>query len=261
MKNPLVQGLILIAVFIGFWFALSQIDWKPLLRTSETKQDAEKKLGKLIFSTFESKIVHRKSVVLPLDSIKLRLCKANNIDPISIRLYVVRSSEINAFALPYGYIMVNTALIESCKNEEALAGVLAHEIAHIQKKHIVKKLIKELGSAVIINITTNGAGGEIMREMLHVLTSTAYDRSLEAEADQLATKYLCSAKIDALPFADFLKNMESNNDDEALKWLSTHPDNDERASQIESGVQQCETKTERILATTTWETLLEKVKD
>lgn len=255
MKNPFVQGLLLIATFLFAWWAFSQVNWIEWLNVKPVKEKADEKLGKLIFSTFEKKVVKSKSINLPLDTLKRRICEANGIDLHSIKVYAVNSSEVNAFALPYGYIMINLGIINECENEEALAGVLAHEIAHVQKNHIKKKLVKELGAAAISNLLLNEAAGELLGEVVHVVTSRAYDRGLETEADQLAAEFLCKAGLDTKPFAELIKKLEKDADLAVFKWASTHPDNEERAAQIIHDAEACSNSTRKTLAEATWEKL------
>jgi predicted Zn-dependent protease len=255
MKNPFVQGLLLVGIFFFAWWALCQVDWVNLLRVKPAKETADEKLGKLIFSAFEKKVVKDKSINLPLDSLKQRLCRANGLGLQTIKLCAVHSSEVNAFALPFGFVMINLGIINECEDEAALAGVLAHEIAHVQQNHVTKKLIKELGAAVVANLLTNGAGGEVVREAIQVLTSRAYDRSLEAEADELATTYLCKAGIDAKPFAKLMKRLEKDDIPAAFKWISTHPESEERAAQIIREADSCTNNYQKVLAKATWEKL------
>jgi predicted Zn-dependent protease len=258
MKNYFIQGILLIVTFLLGWWLLSQVDWVSILRIKPAKEKADEKLGKLIFSTFEKKVVKAKSITLPLDTLKRRICQANGIDEKTIKLYAIHSNEINAFALPYGYVMVNLGLIAKCEDEAALAGVLAHEIAHIQKNHISKKLVKEIGAAAIGKFILNDAAGELLSEVVHVVTSRAYDRGLESEADQLATSYLCKAGIETKPFAELMKKLEKDASLDAFKWVSTHPDNEERAAQITREGAACTNANSKILAEPTWQELKTK---
>ena len=76
-------------------------------------------------------------------------------------------------------------------------------MAHCELNHVMKKLIKEIGLGVLISITTNG-NGDMLREALKVLSSTAFDRDLEREADIKAVEYLNNTGVSAEPFANFL---------------------------------------------------------
>jgi len=160
------------------------------------------------------------------------LISGNSIES-DIKLHIVKKDEVNAFALPNGHLVVYTCLIGNCKNPEELCGVLGDEIAHIDKSHVMKKLIKEVGLSALASIA-GGKGGEIFKETAKLLTSSAYDRSLETEADLNSVQYLIEAQIDPKPFAVFLKRMaraEKGMHDQMF-WISTHPDSEKRADEI-----------------------------
>jgi predicted Zn-dependent protease len=111
--------------------------------------------------------------------------------------------------------------------------VIAHEIAHIESGHVVKKLGKEIGLSVILNLTLGDIGGEVVRNALSTITSTAYDRSLEKEADLKAVDYLFAAKMNPTYLASFLEKLDKQSQTpEVLQWVSTHPDSKERVRYI-----------------------------
>jgi beta-barrel assembly-enhancing protease len=151
---------------------------------------------------------------------------------------------------------VYCALIIDSENESELCGVLGHEIAHIQLSHVMKKLVKEIGLSVLISMTAGG-GGETVKEAVKMLSSSAYDRTLEKEADLKSVEYLTAANINPEPFADFLYRM---GDGEAssikyLSWMSTHPDSKERAAYIVESIDKEKKDYKPVLAKSTWEKL------
>jgi beta-barrel assembly-enhancing protease len=98
----------------------------------------------------------------------------------------------------------------------------------------MKKLVKEIGLSVLISMTTGNSGGEIIKETAKMLSSSAFDRSLEKEADIKAVDYMIKANVNPEPFANFLYKL-SEKEHEVTKymtWISTHPDSKERAEYI-----------------------------
>jgi predicted Zn-dependent protease len=77
---------------------------------------------------------------------------------------VLNNDEINAFALPNGHLIVYSGLILNSDNQEELIGFICHEIAHIALNHIMKRLVKEIGTSVLISMTTGNGGSEIIKE-------------------------------------------------------------------------------------------------
>lgn len=266
MKNTLLQGLIIVALFFTSWFSLSKINWVQILRVEKATNTTEEKLGDLFWEFIKKteSEVKTKSVNVALDSIVSKICTANDIDKSTIKVHIIESNEINAFALPNRHLVINSALILDAKNEAALSGVICHEIAHIQLSHVMKKLVKEIGLAVLISMTTGKSGSGAIQEGLKLLSSSAYDRNLEKEADLKAVDYLIKADINPAPFADFLYQFSESEEIPELKyltWISTHPDSKERAEYI---VEYSEDKTKKsveILNIATWNELKEKLGD
>lgn len=266
IKNIFVQGLIIVALFFAFWFSLSKINWVKILHVEKATNTTEEKLGDLFWEFLKKtqKEVKTKSVNVALDSIVSKICTANNIDKNTIQVHIIQSEEINAFALPNRHLVINSALILDSQNEAALAGVIGHEIAHIQLSHVMKKLVKEIGLSVLISMTTGKSGSGTIQDGLKLLSSSAYDRNLEKEADLKAVDYLIKADINPAPFADFLYQFSESEEIPELKyltWINTHPDSKERAEYI---VEYSENKTKKsvpILSITTWNKLKEKLAD
>lgn len=235
MKKLLLQATVTVFLFLATYFMLRQFNWVQLFKVQETTDKTEEKLGEIFWDFFKraEDPITDPEVVAAVDSIVSRLCVANQIDRDFIKVHLLKNDEINAFALPNGHLVVYSGLILFAEDASALAGVLGHEIAHIERKHVMKKLVKEIGLSVLISMTT-GSGGEILKESAKVLSSTAFDRSLEKEADMQAVDYLIKAKIDPAPFADFLYNISYEFPAELayLTWMSTHPEAKARAEYI-----------------------------
>ena len=130
--------------------------------------------------------------------------------------------------------MVYSGLITDCENEAELCGVISHELAHIEKHHVMNKLVKEMGLSVLISMSTGNGQAETIKTIIKQLSSSAYDRELETEADFTAVDYLIKAGIAPEPFANFLYRLaeESKVLPKQLYWISTHPESKERAEKI-----------------------------
>lgn len=217
------------AVLWGF----AQVDWMSLFGLRETI--IEEKIGEIYWDLFASNqtFAEEDAVCLPVDSLLTRLCTANGIDREPIGLHVLVTDEVNAFAFPGNHLVVHTALIAECYNQSELAGVLAHELAHLHKGHIMQKMVKELGMATLLTMAGANGSTEALAEIARVLTSTAYDRRLEQEADTTAVRYLQAAGIDPVGFSDFLERLDKIEGWSAIDaWISTHPQSAVRAATI-----------------------------
>lgn len=260
----LFKGLSIVAAFFGMWFLLSQVDYITLFKIDKAKSATEKGVGDMIWDQIKTTedIIVNDSITKTLDKLLKPLCKENDIERDSLKVHIIKKDEVNAFALPDGHLVVYTGLIEASKNEQALIGVLGHEIAHIENNHVMKKLSKEVGLSVLMSVTTGNNNGKVMRELMHTLSSSAYDRSLEKEADMASVEYMLKAKVDPAPFADFLyeisfdKNLES-----ALSWINSHPESEERAKYILEFIKGKKLDKKSMLSQREWEVFQESIKD
>jgi len=236
MKKSLNQGVIIIAFFLSIWTLLTEINWVKLFKIEQATQYSEEKLGDLFWEVIKksNEEITDTTVVQTVDRIFNRITKANSINRSTIKLHVVKKDEINAFALPNGHLVIHSGLITKSKSPEEIAGVLSHELAHIELKHIMKKMISEIGLSVLINITTGNTNSEAIKETVKVLSSSSFERSLEKEADIKALEYMIQAKINPRPFAQFLYRLSLIEDPNAkyLEWVSSHPISKDRSEYI-----------------------------
>lgn len=265
MKKTILQGLIIIALFISTWFALNQIDWLTVFKVQKITDKTEEKLGEIFWKIYQKTEKENKNpfVIKIIDSIVTKICSSNKIERELIKVHLLDKEDINAFALPNGHLVLYSGLILNSKNQEELSGVICHEIAHIELNHVMKKLVNEVGLSVLISMTTGNNGSEIIKETAKMLSSSAFDRGLEKEADIKAVDYLINAKINPEPLANFLYKL-SDNKNEATKyltWISTHPESKERAEYIIEYSRNKKTKYESILELKTWNKLKEKLEE
>lgn len=235
MNRILIQFFAFVGVFLAIWLSLAQI---PFLKKSELEnfaKDNEKRLGDLILKTIKQTEEEIKSMEIKsrIDSIIQRVCKDNDIDPAKIKVHIIRNGEVNAFALPDNNMVIYSGLIDYAKSPEEVAGVVAHEIGHMEKNHVMKKLLKEVGLAMLFTMAGGDASFEIMKETARLLSSSAFDRDQEREADQFATEAMAKASIDPEHLANFLFRVSKTVDlPEAFDWVNTHPNGGDRASDI-----------------------------
>ncbi len=248
-----------IVLFFTVWFCLAQFDWMKILKVQQVTETTEKKLGDLFWEYYSKNetIVELAEVINPIDTLLSRICKSNDLDKSKIILHIVKNDLSNAFALPDGHLVLYTGLIRETENESQLSGVICHEIAHIELDHIMKKLVKEVGLSIILTTTTGAGGTEMIKEMAKLLSSSAYDRSLEKDADLKAVDYMSKSNLDAKEFANLLFTMSLDESafQSNLSWISTHPNTEGRSEYILKYGKEKHTKVHAILHKSTWSTL------
>src|ERR1041385_3640217 len=158
---------------------------------------------------------------------------------------VLDSEEVNAFALPGGFFFVNSGLILKADNEAELAGVMAHEIAHVAARHGTRQATRGtiINYASIPLIFMGGWTGYAIRKgagLAIPLGFLTFSRGFEKEADFLGLQYLYKTGYDPTAFVDFfekIQSMEKKKPGSISKVFSTHPMTDDRitAAQNEIG--------------------------
>ena len=127
---------------------------------------------------------------------------------------IIESDEVNAFALPGGFVFVNTGLLLAADNEAELAGVLAHETGHVAARHAAKTMAKEtaVNVASIPLIFMGGAAGLGARQAAGLaipLSFLKFTRSQEAEADYLGAQYMYKAGYDPSSILSFFEKLQA----------------------------------------------------
>jgi len=236
MPRIAAQFLVLVLLFFGVWFLLNRFDYLKLFRVDELTKEAEHNLGELILDELQkgNDELSADTVCHVVARIKERLCVANGIVDSSITLHIIVKDEVNAIALPDRHLVVYTGMIGYCKTPEELSGVLAHEIGHIEHGHVMKRLRKEVGLSMLTTLAGGDAGSEIARETARYLSSTAFDRQMESDADAAAVHMMAKAGIDPQSFADVIFRLSREKSDipKRLEWISTHPNTADRCAEI-----------------------------
>jgi predicted Zn-dependent protease len=160
---------------------------------------------------------------------------------VPVKVKVIDSSEINAFALPGGFLYVNRGLIEAADNEAELAGVIAHEAAHIAARHGVEQASKGnlLSWASLPLIFLGGLGGFILNQAAGIaipLTFLKFSRGAEKEADRLGAQYLWKTGYDPnalITFFEKLQAKEKKKPGTLEKVFRSHPMTKDRIEEVQ----------------------------
>lgn len=226
---------VLIGLAIGGYYAILA-GARAGVRTLPMSVD--KKIGKAVIESMElgGPRVEDPVVVDAIDVMIDRLAPHAAVQALEFTAHVVDAPMVNAFALPGGQIIVYTGLIAKAEEPEQVAGVLAHEMAHVTLRHGLQRIAQAAGVVVVMNLLLGDAGGlvAIGGEVLTTTTINSYSRDQESEADAQAVRTLHAAGIDPRAMAEFFEAM--NRERDALpgiaSWFSTHPDHQQRIREI-----------------------------
>jgi beta-barrel assembly-enhancing protease len=160
---------------------------------------------------------------------------------------VLDTEEVNAFALPGGFFFVNSGLILKADSESELAGVMAHEIAHVALRHGTKQATRgelaQIGmivASIAVPYTMAGYGAMQAANLVIPMSFLKFSRSMESEADFYGLQYMYKTGYDPVSFVDFfekIESMEKKKPGTVAKVFSTHPMTDDRIKRSQEEIQ------------------------
>ncbi len=151
-------------------------------------------------------------------------------------IYIIDQDVLNAFAVPGGNTFYYTGLLKFLDNEASLAGVMAHEFAHADRRHSTNRMTKMYGVQMLLSVIA-GEETTVVEDLLLQLagqgTSLAFSRNDEYDADEYAVRFLYETNWDARGVAYFFEKMgtEADNPD-WMVYFQTHPNPDDRIQKI-----------------------------
>ena len=147
--------------------------------------------------------------------------------PYTFKVTVVNDSTVNAFAVPGGQIVLLRGLVERSRTPEELAGVLAHEIQHVLKRHATRLLLQHASTGLMLVAVSGDLTGVMAYgiESARVLGTLSYSRGLESEADSEGVRMLLAADVDPAGMIDFFEKLRATegNLPSATRYLTSHP--------------------------------------
>jgi len=179
-----------------------------------------------------------------VESVGRKIAKTSDRPDLDYHFTIIDSPDINAFALPGGYLYINRGLMGYLNNEAQLAAVLAHEIAHVTARHAVRQKSAQTGASVLSVLSVLTTGSTVVGDVTALWSTAAvvgYGREMELEADSFGAQYLFNAGYDPQAMVEVigvLKDQERFSRYRAREEgkkpqsyhgvFSTHPRNDQR---------------------------------
>jgi len=216
--------------------------------TVKQEEDLSREFMKYVLKHVE--LIEDPVIVNYVNSVGKRIISAIPPQPFTYHFYIIKDNVYNAFASPAGHIFINSGLFEAMDNEEELAGILGHEIAHVVCRHISQKIerSKKIGLATLAGVAAGiflGIGGAAMGASAVTIGSMAagqsialaYSREDEMQADQLGLKHLTKAGYSGHGLLSVLKKIRSRQwfgPKQIPTYLTTHPAIEERIGYISS---------------------------
>ncbi|OGP90548.1 MAG: hypothetical protein A2156_13190 [Deltaproteobacteria bacterium RBG_16_48_10] len=215
--------------------------------------EEEKKMGKTVLLEIEKEADFMRDLTIQtfIDKLGYSIVDQVGPTPFEFKFYVINGLDPNAFAIPGGYIFVTTGLLVLAENEQEVAGVLSHEIAHVTQRHIAQmiersKRLNIASMAAILAAMLAGRGGTASQAGAAMATATAgalqlkYTREMETDADQNGLHYLIKAGYDPNGLINFLNRIQRISLAIAPNippYLLTHPAIESRISLMDNLLQ------------------------
>lgn len=241
---PVLFGIALLAVFLGGLVLL----WMQKDRIAETVAERipvswEKQFGDRVFEQMEREggMLTNSAWAPAVSNITSRLLPVAARSGYDFQFHIKQDTNVNAFAIPGGHVVILTGLLERVDSGEELAGVLAHEIAHVTRRHSLRNIIQSAGLLLLVQSLLGDASGllGLAAEGSRFLLQQKFSRDFEREADDAGWSYLVEANIDPRGMTRFFERLKTLAADSgggtvenSLSLVSTHPASQERIDRL-----------------------------
>ena len=223
--------------------AVERLDFKPGFNLFSTQQDVQ--VGKENSAQIDKQLplVNDPEVLRYLNALgkKLVAFAPNNQPEYAWQFKVVNSADINAFALPGGYIYVNRGAIDAAENEAQLAGVISHESGHVVMRHGTHMATQAIPFELLMGVMGQGQtlAGQLARAGIGFGVNSIMlhnSRNAESQADEVGTYILYQAGYDPHAMVQFFQIIEKKYPQRTLQFFSDHPNPENRIKDVDAEI-------------------------
>lgn len=248
VQQIITRIFLLISICISYGCAVNPATGTPdLVFMSESEEIA---MGKEMHEKLMKSmpIYQDDKLTAYVNEIGQKMVKHSHRPGIKYHFTIIDAPDINAFALPGGYIYINRGLLAFLDSEAQLAAVLAHEVGHVTARHVVKQDTARAGAKTLSILSVFTTGSAVLGDVTNLMSSVAvqgYGREMELEADGLAAEYLFNsgynpqAMVEAIgvlkdqeKFSRYRAKAEGKKSKSYHGVFSTHPRNDIRLKEV-----------------------------
>lgn len=227
-----VSLIVLVVLFLLAYFVL--LPWLGRKMVSFVPVQMEISMGEALSKQYTAQYETNDSLDIYLNQF---LDEFNPVSNYPLQVQVLKSDELNAFALPGGRMFVYSGMLNKLESYEELVALLGHESSHVIQRHSLKTVLRQAATGLVISAVF-GDASEISAWVLSRaddFKQLDYSRELETEADDEGYKIMVQNKVDPNGMLRLLKLLkkESAEMPAMMKYLSTHPETDERIQNIE----------------------------
>ncbi|WP_150107267.1 M48 family metallopeptidase [Pedosphaera parvula] len=253
-RKYLRKTIIITAAFILFFFlAAFCVSWGmgQMVRhvVNRMPPDVEKSLGATALKEVQKRfaVVDDPKLMARLETLYARLRQGMPDTNVTVQFHILDTDIPNAMSIP-GHVFFTRGMFDLLNTPEEIAGTLAHEMGHINEKHILRSIIADQGPARVLSSIFGKQSGTIGMVVLssQFLVGRTFSKDFEHEADEDAWKYLVKAHINPrglIETMEKLKEYEDRNHVNTSSILSTHPSTQDRIDRLESNWRSLKQKT------------------
>ena len=208
----------------------------PLASESELETESDKQFAKMRAELVVSNDAQTRAYVNCVSAAVIRQLERPYSDK-EWDVEVFESEDINAFAMPGGHIGVYTGILNVAENQDQIATVIGHEVAHVTRQHALNRVNREMTTqaGVIAGSAVLGGGqaaGQLLSMGAQLGLSLPYGRAQESDADVVGLKYMAAAGFNPQQSIQLWKNMAKKSKLGPAPFLSTHPSGDTRIQDL-----------------------------
>lgn len=229
-----IKNVILITAITFLFFGFLIVYGLPFLGEiigGNIPIEVEKSIGEAYYKQF---VASSKVDTFKTNSINKLIANYSLSAKYKINLTVVESEQKNAFALPGGYIVIFTGILEEMDKPEQLMGLVAHEVTHINHRHSMRALGRSISSYLLFSWVIGDAAGitSVLVENYNQFMALSYSRELEADADKTGAELMIKNKIDPKGMIELMNILKKEDKDGQQEFLQTHPLTENRISNL-----------------------------
>ncbi len=155
-----------------------------------------------------------------------------------IEAVVVKDDVVNAFALPGGFVVVHDGILEKMQRHEELAGLLGHEIGHVQLRHSTRAIARSLSYYMLLSVLFGDISGvaAVIVDNASTFQHLEYSRKAELEADKAGLQLLKNNKLEPKGMVWLMERLGTGDDSELTSFMSTHPRTQDRVKELQAQI-------------------------
>lgn len=208
--------------------------WLPQAEAALISTKEEIEIGRRVAMDLETKygVVNDPDLQARVARIGAKIAAASDRHDIEYSFKVLNNKEVNALALPGGYVYLFKGLVDYMPSDEELAGIVGHEVGHISKRHTVRQLEKSLGMSILFGVLF-GDRGVILQNLAYNAIMAGYSRGDEQEADQLGFQHTVRAGYNPYSMLMGLQKLNDLPNKGNYGLFSTHPEPEARVARVQ----------------------------